>query len=86
MNFEDKGGCSFNSSKSKMHIKMPKKSLSGSQPVTKQGKAGDSMPALALDWKPLFNRVLFLNGAIFGEEAPEISQMWVVPKCVSKCP
>ncbi len=33
-----------------------------------------------------FNRVLFLNGAIFGEEAPEISQMWVVPKCVSKCP
>jgi len=66
--------------------KMPKKSLSGSQPVTKQGKAGDSMPALALDWKPLFNRVLFLNGAIFGEEAPEISQMWVVPKCVSKCP
>jgi hypothetical protein len=44
------------------------------------------MPALALDWKPLFNQVMFLNGAIFGEEAPEISQMWVVPKCVSKCP
>jgi len=55
-------------------------------PVTKQGKAGDSMPALALDWKRLFNQVMFLNGAIFGEEAPEISQMWVVPKCVSKCP
>jgi len=55
VNFEDKGGCSFNSSKSKMHIKDAKKILSGSQPVTKQAKAGDSMPALALDWKPLFN-------------------------------
>jgi len=33
--------------------KMPKKSLWSRQPVTKQGKAGDSMPALALDWKPL---------------------------------
>ncbi len=149
VNFEDKGGCSLNSSKSKMHIK-DAKTIPLKQSTSYQVRKGWRLNASSCTWlenhcKELtsqytlvfswiefcmiqgmlnnlkvackcngkvwgmreekcnslclrssrtflgygfcrFNWVLFLNGAIFGEEAPEISQIWVVPKCVSKCP